>query len=337
MTTARASEAPWLIDSVRAQAYRAAKPLLGGLYANRERRVAWMGVFSVVTSFALTLLAPMWLLALGPILLGVPHLVADARYLVAQPKLQDRGPLMWLAALPLIASGFGAPPAIALLVLVPSVLAARASAQRKLVGLVVWLALTVVAVQWATPFLYAFLHLHNLVALGWWWALRPRTRLSVLVPVLVLAGAAALLLGVADPFISAFGTWGAPATATSLTDFVASNAPVNDGVLGARLVLSFAFLQSVHYAMWLRLVPEDARRRPAPRPFRETWRALEQDFGLPLLLVFIGLAVAVAVWGAFDLGEARLGYLRLAAFHGYLEFGAAALFLVEGKRSGLLC
>jgi hypothetical protein len=330
MSTARASEAPWLIDSVRAHAYRFARPLLGGLYANRERRVAWMGVFSVLTSFALTVVAPMWLLALGPILLGVPHLVADARYLVAQPKLHERGPLVWLGALPLVASGFGAPPAIALLVLVPSVLVARASAGRKAVGLLAWFLLTLVALQWSTPFLYAFLHLHNLLALGWWWALRPRTRLSVLVPVLVALGTAALLLGVVEPLV---GTWGAPRTATSLTDFVASNAPVADGVLGARLVLSFAFLQSVHYAMWLRLVPEDARPRPAPRPFRETWRALERDFGFPLLLVFIALAVAIAVWGLFDLGQARLGYLQLAAFHGYLEFGAAALFLVEGRRA----
>ncbi|MFT3713963.1 MAG: hypothetical protein QM817_40395 [Archangium sp.] len=334
MSSARASEAPWLIDSVRASAYRVFKPLLGGLYANRDRRVAWLGVFSVVTSFALTLLAPMWLLAVGPILLGVPHLVADARYLVAQPKLHERGPWVWLAALPLVASGFGAPPAIALLVLVPSVLAARASLQRKLVGLAVWFALTVVAVLWATPFLYAFLHLHNLVALGWWWALRPRSRVSVLVPVLVVLGTLALLFGAADSFIA---TWAAPLTATSLTEFVASNAPVSDGVLGARLVLSFAFLQSVHYAMWLRLVPEDARRRPAPRPFRETWRALEQDFGLPLLVVFLALSVFIAAWGVFDLAEARLGYLRLAAFHGYLEFGAAALFLVEGRRAALSC
>lgn len=332
MSFSRASEAPWGIDVVRAQAYRVFRPLLGGLYAHRERRVAWLGVFSVLTSFALTLLAPMWLLALGPIILGVPHLVADARYLVAQPKLHERGALVWLAALPLIASGLGAPPAFALLVLVPSVLMARASLQRKLVGLAVWLAMTLVALQWSTPFLYAFLHLHNVVAVGWWWALRPRTRLSVLVPLLVAVGTVALLAGVADPFITAFGTWGAPATATSLGDFVASNAPMSDAVLGARLVLSFAFLQSVHYAMWLRLVPEDARRRPAPRPFRETWRALEHDFGLPLLLVFVALSLLIALWGAVDLGQARLGYLRLAAFHGYLELGAAAVFLVEGRR-----
>jgi hypothetical protein len=84
--------------------------------------------------------------------------------------------------------------------------------------------------------------------------------------------------------------------------------------------------------MWLRLVPEDARPRPAPRPFRETWRALERDFGKPLLFVFLALTLFIAAWGLVDLAAARVGYLRLAAFHGYLELGAAALFLVEKRR-----
>jgi hypothetical protein len=327
------SAGPWWIDSVRAHLYRALTPWFSSLYADRARRVVWLGLFSIAISFSLTLISPLWLLALGPVILGVPHLVADARYLVVQPKLHERGALALFVAVPLVATGFGVPPAISLLSLVPAVLMAQASAGRKALGLAAWAALTAIAIFWETHFLLAFLHVHNLVAVGWWWAMRPRTRHAILVPAAVFAGTAFLLAGEADPIITALGGWSAPASGASFTEFVQSGSPVGmDATLAARLVLSFAFLQSVHYAMWLRLVPEDARTRPAPRPFRATWDALVKDFGLPMLIVFFGLTLFIAGWGLTDLASARWGYLRLAAFHGYLELAAAAYFLVERKR-----
>ena len=191
---------------------------------------------------------------------------------------------------------------------------------------------TTIAIAWETPFLLAFLHLHNLVALGWWWALRPRTKHAVVLPLTVLAMLAFILAGGAEPILTAVGAWQAPGSATSFNEFVETTAPGLGATMALRLVLTFAFLQSVHYAMWLRLVPEDARARPAPRPFRATWNALVADFGLPLLIVFLGLTLFIAAWGLEDLSNARWGYLRLAAFHGYLELAVAALFLVERKR-----
>ncbi len=322
----------WAIDRARAAAYRLAEPLLGRFYADRERRVRWVAVFSIVTSLALTVTAPLWLLALGPVVLGVPHLVSDARYLVVQPGLHRRGALALLAALPLIATAFGAPPFIGLLAVVPMVVLARASFTRKLLALGVWGALTSLAFVYETPFLLAFLHLHNVIALGWWWALQPRSRSAWLIPLLVVAALVFLLLGGADPLLSALGAWNAPGSRTSFGEFIETSAPGLAPSLAARLVLTFAFLQSLHYAVWLRLVPEDARARPAPRPFRESWQALVRDFGAPALAFFFALALFISLWGVVDLSAARWGYLRLAAFHGYLELAVAAWFLVEGKR-----
>lgn len=309
-----------------------AEPWFGSLYADRERRVQWMAVVSIATSFALTLIAPLWLLALGPVLLGVPHLVADARYLVIQPGLHKRGVRVWLASIPLIALGFGAPPFIGLLAIVPLVLVARGSVARKIVALMIWAALTVVALLWETPFLLAFLHLHNVIALAWWWTWQPRSSRSWFIPALVVAALVFVMLGGAEPVLSFFNAWNAPGARTSFGEYVNANAPGLAPTLALRLILTFAFLQSLHYAVWLRLVPEDARARPAPRPFRESWNALVRDFGLPALAFCIVLALFIAVWGAFDLSAARYGYLRLAAFHGYLELAVAAWFLVEGRR-----
>lgn len=312
--------------------YRLAEPVLGRFYSDRERRVRWLAVLSIATSFALTLVAPLWLLALGPVLLGVPHLVADARYLVLQPGLHRRGALAWLAAVPLVALGFGAPPFIGLLSVVPLVVLAHAPLRRKLVVFAAWSALTALAFAWETPFLLAFLHLHNVIALAWWWALPPRTKRSWLVPALVVAALAFLMLGGAEPVLGFFGAWSAPASRTGFGEFVASNAPGLAPTLALRVVLTFAFLQSLHYAVWLRLVPEDARARPAPRPFRESWSALVRDFGLPALGFCIALALFISLWGIVDLSAARYGYLRLAAFHGYLELAVAAWFFTEGRR-----
>lgn len=323
---------PWLLDRARASLYRAFAPWLGRFYGDRARRVAWGGALSISVSFTLTLVAPLWLLALGPVLLGVPHLVSDARYLVVRPGVHRAGPLAWLAALPLVAAGFGAPAYVVLLSLVPATLAARGPAWRTALALGAWGLLTAAAWAWEYPFLYALLHVHNLVALGWWWVLRPRDARAAWVPLLALGGAAALLLGAAEPVLALTGGWEAPLSRASFSEFVATSAPFLESPWAERLVLSFAFLQSVHYGIWLRLVPDDARPRPAPRPFRDTWRALEADFGRPLLVAFVGLALFIAAWGVLDLAAARWGYLRLAAFHGYLELAAAAYFFTKGQR-----
>lgn len=328
-----AEATPWAIDRARAAVLRVAEPWLGRFYSDRERRVRWMAVVSIATSLALTVIAPLWLLALGPVILGVPHLMADARYLVVQPGLHRRGALVWLAVIPLVALGFGAPPFIGLLSVVPLVVTAKASTARKLAVLAVWAALTAIAFAWETPFLLAFLHLHNVIALAWWWSLQRRSGATWLVPVLVIAALAFLLLGGAEPLLTFFHAWNAPASRTSFAEFIDTNAPGLAPTLALRLVLTFAFLQSLHYAVWLRLVPEDARSKPAVRPFRESWEALVRDFGLPALAFCGVLAVFIAGWGLVDLASARYGYLRLAAFHGYLELAVAAWVFTEGRRT----
>ena len=55
-------------------------------------------------------------------------------------------------------------------------------------------------------------------------------------------------------------------------------------------------------------------------------------FVLPLVL-FSLLAFGIAAWGVVDLTQARMGYLRLAVFHGYLELAVAVLWLIEGRRA----
>ena len=126
--------------------------------------------------------------------------------------------------------------------------------------------------------------------------------------------------------------WEAPASGLDFGAHLDSYAPLDAPMLALRLLLSFVFLQSVHYLVWLRLVPEDDRARPAPRPFLASWHALRADFGLWPFVVTATAAVAIAGWGIADLAAARDGYLRLAGFHGYLEVAVGALWLAEGRK-----
>lgn len=319
------------LDQARALVYRLAAPIAAPLYANRACRVAWLGGLLVSTAFCLTLMVPLWVLALGPVLFGVPHLLADLRYMVVRPGLHRRRAL-WLSAPALLAVSFGAGPVVGLVALFPAVLAAKGLVWRKLALLGVWALLTGLAWRFGIGFQLVFLHLHNLIAVALWWAWRPREARAWVVPGLVLAGAIALLGGTADPILSALGGWTAPWTGSSFSDYVEQTTPLPDATFALRGVLLFCFLQAVHYGIWLRLIPEDDRPRPAPRPFRASWRALLDEFGPWPLFVVGALALVIAGWALVDLPGARLGYLHLAAGHGYLELAAAALFLAEGRR-----
>lgn len=321
-------------DAVRAKVYRLLAPWAGPLFADRARRVAWFGAAQVVFAFLLTLAAPLWMLALGPVLLGVPHLVSDARYLVVRPGLHRRTILVVLGGVPLLATCFGAGPAVGLLAMVPAILWARGPWRLKGPMLGVWASLSSLAWDFGATFQLVFAHLHNVVAVAlWWWAWRDRHARAWAVPLLAIAGTGLLLLGAAEPVLTALGGWNAPWTGSSFTEHAQALAPHAPPVLALRLVLAFAFLQSVHYGVWLRLIPEDDRPRAAPRPWRATWRALVADFGVVPLSLFAALALGIAVWGVVDLTEARLGYLRLAVFHGYLELAVGTLWIIEGRRA----
>jgi hypothetical protein len=158
---------------------------------------------------------------------------------------------------------------------------------------------------------------------------RPRTAKLHWIPIALFAGLSALLLaGAAEPVLGAtFGLRG-----PALGHHLRLLAPGAGHDLGVRIVLSFCFAQSVHYGVWLRLVPEEDRPRVTPRTFAASFRALHADVGTRTLVLFATLAVALAVWATIDLVGARLGYIRFAAFHGELELAALALFWAERRR-----
>lgn len=323
------------LDEVRSALLRALGGWVRPFVVDPVRRIRWLGSIGLVVAFALALGAPGFLLALGPIVLGVPHLVADFRYLVVRPGLHRRAFFPSLVLLPCALAFVRPMLEVVALALVGAALAARGASLRR--GALVALAAGVAIVGAATDRRgeIVFAHLHNAIAFGWLLLGFARTQgesKRLLVPIALAAGLAlALGLGLVPT--------GASSDASALARFGlapwmlrSSLSPVDDPALADRFVALFAFGQAAHYAVWLRFVPELARGRKAPRSFRSSFDALRRDLGTPFFLVALALALLFPALAFSDLGFARDAYLRLALFHGPLELAALGVYFVEEGR-----
>ena len=322
------------LDTVRLWCFKRLGPTVVPLLRDRDLRACAFGASAILVAFALTLLAPLWLLALGPIVWGVPHLLADARYLVARPGLHRRRPLVWLAALPVLAAGLGAGAGVGLLAGVLAALLARASRLRR--GVTAALLLAAAGALGALGGLgdVIFAHAHNALAVLCWLAWRPRvSRKHWGVLALYLVATLALLSGATDALVLAWRGLDWSPAGLELGHRVGELALGAAPPMTARLVLAFAFAQAVHYAVWLRLIPEEDRPRATPRGYRASYAALEADFGRWPLVLCAAACVALAAWALIDLAAAHGGYLRFALFHGHLELAALTILGLEGRLS----
>lgn len=318
------------LDQARIAFFRALGPVARPFIRSRSLRASALLSVSILVAFALTLVAPLALLALGPVVLGMPHLAADVRYLVIRPGLH-RERTFWLLAIPLAALTLTAESQWGFIAILLAAVAAIAHERR--ISLASSLALLVASLGLYTSlhFVHAtatwMAHIHNgvaLIAFLFWprWTGRERRDALPLLPVvLVVTGGLFLLLGGAEwsglNFIALDMEEG---LGTPLLSHLYSLAP--DGLsfdMGVRLVLLFAFMQSVHYGVWLRAIPEEDRPQPTPRSFTRAWNAMREEGSLNAMLIFAALTLALLVWALLDLSAARTGYLRFALAHGFLE------------------
>lgn len=322
------------LDRARLMWLRALGPLAKPLVRSRELRVAVFGASSVLLALVLTATVPLYLLAIGPLLLGIPHVGSDLRYLVFRPQLHRR----WWLVIPAIglfaAHSYTYDPryGVGVTLLAIAMARGRNHARRALLFLLAsaWMAGT-----WLDAHLSAlvFAHLHNLAAVAFLWAWRPAraSKLHFVPIVLFVAASIAVMLGALDAIVDVLQGFVPIVGRTGIDWTLALYAPQIPAPFGARLVLLFAFAQSVHYAVWIRLIPEEDRPRETPRTWAATLRALREDVGWAPAIVIFTITVGIALWATTDLFGARLGYLRMVLFHGYMEMAVLALLLIEGR------
>jgi hypothetical protein len=178
-----------------------------------------------------------------------------------------------------------------------------------------------------------FAHMHNLVAVLLWWAWRARRGRAHWFP-LVLYGAICGLL------LSDFGleivTWtgGFDHVLAEMDEIyqVGRLSPGIEGGLAVKLVLLYTFAQTLHYVVWLALLPDEDRARRTPPTFASRVRSLWRVVGGGAVIVTVALVLGLAIWSMVDLMAATHGYFRMAHFHGHLELAAAAVLWMEAGR-----
>ena len=343
MAVASSSAEEWLrpLDRARTALFVRALRIapLRAVLVEKRRRVPALLLLHASAAFVLSVFAPTLLLVLGPLLLGVPHLLADLRYLVIRPRLGVvaqawlvSGSLLILAFRLAELAGFPAPlryelPFAALWVAGGAALGApRLTDLRSLV--VGGLACAFAAAAWVTPGTVrtVMAHAHNAIALGVWALVFCEARKRALVVMAALA--AATLLLIVSP-LAWFGFKHGLAQSFGLHAFMAADqlAPFARGApLALGIVASFAFLQSVHYAVWLHAIPQETTVGEGTLSFRMSFRGLLRDFGAWGAALAALLVVLVPLGGLMSPLRAQSIYLSLATFHAYLELAALALW-----------
>jgi hypothetical protein len=339
------------LDWMRARFLRAAVsvPALKQILVRRDTRIVAQATLGVGVTLLLTLIAPMLLFALGPIVLGVPHVASDVRYLLLRPRL----PRAW------VIGGFAVIAAMVGLRVVEAWVYPLLPATRLEAGLgFLWILAGALfgahvagssrALRWLLPalfllgaviaarpqeFLLVFPFLHNFVALALWLLLfRQVRRLAFLPLVAVAAGCAFFLSGIPSSFVATSSFGGA-----TLAEAAAALAPGLDPGWALRLALVFVFTQGVHYAVWIGWIPQENLECEGTHTWRQTASGLGKDFGK--LGFFAVTATLLVVWAAAtrDVYGTRSLYLGLANFHAMLEVATLAFVLAAGiglRRAG---
>ncbi len=338
------------LDSVRRAVFRATlrSQSVAWVVRSRDRRLAALLALQAVAAFVLTLFFPTVLLVLGPVLFGVLHVAADVRYLVLRRGLASwwkNAVFGFCLSLVAIRGLFEArvltfdPMRLefALTGLFMAVGAAcgtfesRATRRGLLTGVAV-LGLTALALLYPWQARLVFTHLHNFIALALWAALF-RKRLSVVVLPLALIG---LGMGVfASGVVSRFvlHTQHLQAFGVHLLEAVDWYTPTLPVTLGIGLLCAYLFGQSIHYATWLSLIPQDDARAEGIMSFRLSARGLLADFGVLGLLAIIVTGLLVLCAALDNARATRDVYLSLASFHSYMELVLFSYFVSRGLRT----
>ena len=336
------------LDLLRRRLLLILGPIARPFIRSRALRVTAIAVIGFGVAAALSIGMPLWQLALGPVLWGIPHILGDLRYLIIKQRLAHTISFWLLVVLPLVHFTYRPRVTTTMIALggaaflgfihrrraVDQRNSGRGIAPRFISVMTCAVLGYIVSRSWPYHAHFVLLHAHNLITLGIWWFWRPRRSLWELAPLVMLLGCSALILCAWDA-----QSWRAAHVATdwapaqlTLSYFERTLAWMLPEHLRPQWVVLYSFLQSAHYLVWIRLIPEDDRIAETPITFRRSALRLGKDFGSWVMLaVFVGM-LTLAVWAIVDISSARLTYLRWISAHASLEVAVIG-YLVVSKQT----
>ncbi len=161
-------------------------------------------------------------------------------------------------------------------------------------------------------------HLHNLVPLAFVWEFARRNPLLRAVSVgWVLVIPSLIMAGAFDALWRLDGS----------TRFSPAASPLFEGTTAMRFLTVFAFLQSMHYVVWVWLLPRYAPAATAR--FEQRVPALK-GWRIWALGVAAAAILGIILWA--DYGTGRGIYSSLAGYHAYLEFPVLLVMLVSLRK-----
>lgn len=328
------------------------------IFLNRSYRILTLAFLALSIYLAASLFFPMWVLLIGPILWGVPHIVASFRYnfqiagdFSLRKNLIYLQSALWLCvfayrisidvyniSLPLA----NAPLLFECICLVISFLVQIYLTKKWTLNLIIFNNLFAILIL--STYLFPiqtglFLLIgHNYIPLYAWYKScsdKNDLRIFSVVTVAYIAISVCIFAGSFDFLYSHFSPQGSIKFlnwnyADIAKTFGASNA---DYKFWFHIVSLYAFSQAMHYFMWLKAIPENYQPQQYPPSFRWTFNRFANEFGSSSIILMLSIiTVGLLYWFFLEFQTARLVYFSIASYHGFMEFSALP-FLKSNRKS----
>ena len=327
------------------------------LFYSRPKRILFLSMIAILFYLPVSLYFPLWVLLIGPILWGVPHLISSIRYVNRENKIKsDHADLLkthflfWILVfiyricvdilqiqLPLSETPLFFESLILLIAFILQILWFKRYSFKELTFFCAFCGLAILTYRAPLMTAACLLIGHNFVGLIYWYkSCRNPQDLKVfgIFSIIFCLASFGILTGQFDFMFKLFQAQpGIEFLNWNYSDLVAPFAGDNyDYKFWYRFVCLYAFTQALHYFIWLKAIPETNQPDQHPPSFHWTFNKLSSEFGNGSVMLLVSLIlVTTSVWLIYEFQTARLFYLCLASYHGYMELSGLAF--TESQRS----